>query len=149
MLKIYAFLTIFLVAMLSAQTVITTPGPHSIWTGDTLKKDSLKTASKIIYTSGFSSVLVRTKTTNPADSTNYRIYYKTGFALTDSFGIPCDSAGASISNTITRIVDDSSSTWDEKSITLPKAPYVKLYIKADGTKHGNRARIWTYLYLVK
>lgn len=121
-----------------AQNVINAPGPYSHWQGDTLKKGATLT-SKACPTGRFPYSGVWIKTTNPADSNKYRISFKCAMGLDDVYATPSDSLGAEYGNTVMRITD---TLWHVASIYSPCADYMKLYVTADGTAHGNRARIW-------
>lgn len=140
--KFILLLSLIIIPVFFFAGVIDTEGPHTFFNGDTLKKDSTKVASNLLYCSQLRNLHIWVKTTNPVDSTKYRIYYKVKFALTDTLATPSDSAGAESGNTIIRVED---TLWHYRSIKV--APqYIQLFMKAL-TGHGNRARVWLKVYI--
>jgi len=141
--KIFPILILFL-GFAIAQDVLDTPGPHTFWSGDTLKKDSTKTSADYLYTTNYTKLHVWIKSTNPVDSTKYRLYYVTAFGLTDILAVPSDSAANESGNTIIQVND---TLWHYRAITI--APqYNKLVLKSL-TGQGNRCRTWVKVYMTK
>lgn len=140
----YTMITLALIAtMVFGQTVYDSPGPHTLWDGDSLQQaDTL--ISNPLHTGHFPYLGVWIKTTNPADSTQYRIFFRGAFAKTDTFAISSDTAGAEVGSTIMRIAD---TLWHYCSVILPVATYTKIYLIADDTDHGNRACVWLKIFL--
>ena len=141
--KIFGIIAIFIVfATLDFAGVIDTPGPHTFWNGDTLKKDSTKTAADFLYTSKYRTINIWVKATNPADSTKFRVYYRTAFNMADVLATPGDTTGTESDATLIQVSD---TLWHYRSLKV--APqYNILYLKAL-TGHGNRCRVWLKVYL--
>jgi len=138
-----------LVILAFSQTLTENAGPHTLWSGDTLSTSVTKTATPVFQTADYTYLHLWVKTTNPADSTKYRVYYKNALSPTDVFVFANDSTGTALSTTIIWIAD---TLWHYRAITLPtaKAPYMTIYATAGtgtgGDGHGTRARIWTKVY---
>lgn len=135
----------FFIAGFISAGVIKTPGPHTIFDGDTLRTDSTFTDSNFLYTKDLNTVHVWIKTTNPADSTKYRVYYYQGFTQEDIFAVPVDTSGTASGNAITHVAD---TLWYYTSFETT-APYTQIKVTADGTDHGNRARVWLDVFLTE
>lgn len=139
--KKIVILAAMLVAVSFGQTVLKSPGPHWLWQSDTLKSSTTRTSS-VIHTGYFTDLGIWLKSTNPADSTKYRILFKCAQSLTDTFAIQCDTVGAA-GGTIVRISD---TLWHYISLKEICAKYTKIYAQAL-TDHGNRCRIWVRVFL--
>ena len=126
-----------------SQEIFDTPGPHTLWDGDTLRTDSILTASDFLYTKDFNRVHVWIKTTNPVDSTGYRAYYYIGFTQSDVFAVPVDTSGAESGNAIVNISD---TLWYYNSFTTT-ALYTQIRLSGNGADHGNRACVWLKVFL--
>jgi hypothetical protein len=137
-------ITIFiLLALPLFAGVIDYPGPVDVWTGDTLKKNTTLTAANLFYCSQLRNMHIWIKTTNPVDSTKYRLYYKVKFNMNDVLATPSDSVGSESGNTLIRVSD---TLWHYRSIKV--APqYIQLYLQSDASAHGNRARVWLKVYI--
>lgn len=137
-------LAVLLVAVIGfSQEVHDGPGPYWLWEGDTLKQGVTK-ISVPLHTGHYPYPGIWIKTTNPVDSTEYRIFFKGAFSLTDTFAAPSDTLGNEYGSTIMRISD---TLWHYCSVFPACAPFTKIYVEADGTDHGNRARIWIKVFL--
>lgn len=119
-------------------------GPHTLWNGDTLRTDSLKRSQYFTIGKDYVYAGIWLKTTNPVDSTHFRVYFKMANSFADSFATPSDTLGAEIDNTIFRISD---TLWHCRSIRFNSLKYGKIFLQAT-TGHGNRARVWTKLELI-
>lgn len=137
------FLVLVLTVLGVAETVIDAPGVTMLWNGDTLKKNTTL-VSGTIWIGHWPYPGITVKTSNPADSTNYRVYFLTKNALSDSFFMPSDTLGNEAGNTIFRLSD----TLAHSSTIFPVANrYLCVVIKSSATLHGNRARLWVKLFL--
>jgi hypothetical protein len=143
--KILSLLIILMVGSIFAVTVYSTPGPHSLWSGDTLKTNTTLTSTGILYMANFAKLNVWVKSTAPLESSNYRIYYKSSSALADTFASPADTVGVVISTTIMRVSD---TLWHYRSVDVT-VPYLKIYLTSSATLNGNRTRIWLKAFLAK
>lgn len=132
-----------MVTMGFSQEVLDGPGPYWLWEGDTLKGGE-SFSSAPTHTGHWAYMGLWIKTTNPVDSTKYRVYFKGTLDTADIFAIPSDTLGNENGNTIMRISD---TLWHYCSIKMPCAMYTKIYIDADNTDHGDRARVWSKIFL--
>lgn len=140
--KLLLMVMLLITALGFSQDVLDSSGPHWLWEGDTLKGGITKVGA-ILYTGHWPYPGIWIKTTNPVDSTKFRVYFKGAFELTDTFAIASDSLG----NDAGTIIRVSDTLWHYCSIQPALAPYTKIYVEADGTDHGNRARIWIKVFL--
>ena len=143
--KLFFLLTTVL-AVAFAGDVFSTPGPHTVWAGDTLKKNTTLTDSDYVYMQDYDRVHVWVKSTNPADSTVYRLYYKTAFSLADVFAPTADSVADDVSTTLIN-VDDT--LWHYRSVTVHEKLFLNLKATSHATTHGNRCRVWLKILLSK
>ncbi|MGB3341339.1 MAG: hypothetical protein WBB37_07655 [bacterium] len=131
------FMVILLVtALCFGQEVFDSPGPHWLWEDELLEAGVTKVSTPL-YTGHWPYAGLWIKTTNPADSTKYRVSFKGAYELTDTFAIASDSSG----NDVGTIIRISDTLWHYCSIKSALAPYTKIYIEADALEHGNRANI--------
>ena len=140
-------ISLFLFAIVSLSfgtTYLRTAGPHTLYAGDTLKKLTTLTYSTVFIPANFQYVHVYLRTTNPADSVAYVIFYRVALSPSDSFVIPGDSIGTDLSSTIITVTDTLRHYYVMK---LPDAmpSYMQVLTASDGGQ-GNRARIWLKLY---
>lgn len=136
-------LTMMIITIAFSQNVIDAPVPTWLWQGDTLKGgESL--ISKPLHTGHFPYFGIYIKTTNPVDSTKYRISFKGAYFKTDTFAISSDTLGVEKNSTIMRISD---TLWHYCSVQVPCARYTKIYIDADATDHGDRVCIYIKIFL--
>jgi hypothetical protein len=141
------FISLFLIAITTVcfgMTYLRTAGPHTLYAGDTLKKSTTLTYSSVFIPSNFQYVHVYLRTTNPADSVSYQVYYRVALSPSDSFVVPGDSVGNEISSTIITVTDTLRHYYVMK---LPDAnlSYLQILTASDAGQ-GNRARIWLKLY---
>jgi len=135
---------LLLVTLTFAVTVLTTPGPHTIWSCDTLKKSTTHSSAYVLYTANFTGFASWFKTVNRLDSTFYRVSYKVAAALSDTFAAPNDSLGAEYGNTIIRLHD---TLW-HYNVTDISAPYIKIFLTSI-TGNNDSTRIWLKAFLIK
>lgn len=138
-----------LVVFGSGQYLYSVSGSYDLWSGDTLRGDSTKIADQTLLVSNFNYLHLWAKTTNPADSTNYRIYTKFALSPSDTFCVINDTTGTAVSTTILQLSD---TLWHYRVIPLNDAtgrgPYMKVFMSAL-TDHGNRACVWAKIFLSK
>ena len=142
MILVVLFVILIVPQNINAQSVYDGPGPWALWSGDTLKKDSTKT-SVSLHTGHFAQFGIWLKSTNPADSTNYRVSFKGAFLASDVFAIASDTLGAESYATIMRVSD---TLWHYCSVQPPCATYTKIFLTAL-PGHGNRCRVWFKTFL--
>lgn len=137
-----------IIPQLYSQSYLKSAGPYILFAGDTLATGKTLTYANTFIIPSFQYLHAWIKSTNPAESTKYRIFYKFALSPTDAFSVPNDTNGAEISSTIMNIGD---TLHHYIGMELPDAipPYMKVYVTSDGSDHGNRCRVWLKLYFTK
>lgn len=120
-------------------------GPKT-WLADTVIHSDSIWSTDLIDVGQYPYCGIAIKTSNPEDSTDYKVYYKTAFDNTGSLYVAADTLGAA-DNTIF-VITDSTSVWMERSILVPVSRYIKIFYDPQ-TDHGNQCKVWLRTFLWK